>query len=518
MEKEERRYRAALYLRLSRDDEDIGDCGQRFKRESDSITSQRELLIRFAEKQENMEIYDIYADDGCTGSNFERPQFQRMLEDIYAGRVNCVLVKDLSRFGREYIEAGRFLQKLFPALQVRFIAVTDGYDSLTASDNEFSLVLPIKNFVNDAYCRDISTKVKSHLYLKRVRGEFIGAFAVYGYEKDREKRNHLVSDPYAAEVVRLIFTWRLEGISAHAIAERLNERGVLSPLAYKRSKGENYETGFPVGKNTAWSAMAVLRILKNEIYTGVLEQGKSEKVSFKVDKYRLKPKEMWIRTENTHEPIVKPETFAAVQKLLSEEKEGRAAVKKQYLFAGMLYCGDCGGAMTRRITHYGEKERIFFICSTKNKGLGCTRHSISQEVLEKAVFAEAAEKEEWERREETEGKEAVQEKEQEKEQESPEGNFLFAAELHRLEGLIEQAQGLQGALEEDLKRGILKESEMQCMRAAFREREEQLEEVAQRQRRWLGTEPSRQQSPPYRCKGIDRIYIYEDKRIKIIWK
>lgn len=314
---EMRVYQAALYLRLSRDDEDIGSGGQGFKRESDSITSQRELLTMFAAKQKNMEIYDIYADDGYTGSNFERPEFKRMLDDIYAGKVNCVLVKDLSRFGREYIEAGRFLQKLFPALKVRFIAVTDGYDSLTASDNEFSLVLPIKNFVNDAYCRDISAKVKSHQYMKRVRGEFIGAFAVYGYEKDTEKRNHLVPDAYAAEIVRLIFAWRIQGASAHVIAENLNEMGVLSPLAYKRSKGENYETGFPVGKMPEWSAMAVLRILKNEIYTGILEQGKSEKINFKVDKYMQKPKKAWIRAENTHEPIVKKEAFAEVQQLLS---------------------------------------------------------------------------------------------------------------------------------------------------------------------------------------------------------
>ena len=157
-----------------------------------------------------------------------------MLADIEAGRVNCVVVKDLSRFGRDYIEAGRFIQKIFPAFSVRFIAITDRYDSLTADRNTTSLVIPVKNFVNDAYCQDISGKVKSHQRVKREMGRFIGAFAVYGYRKDEADKNRLVVDAYAACIVRHIFAWKLEGMSSLAIAKRLNENGIFSPLAYKK--------------------------------------------------------------------------------------------------------------------------------------------------------------------------------------------------------------------------------------------------------------------------------------------
>ena len=218
-------YHVGIYLRLSRDD---GISGGR-KAESDSIGSQRELCCAFVRGQEGMEVYDIYTDDGYSGTNFRRPGFNRLMEDVRAGRVDCIVVKDLSRFGREYIEAGRLIQKTLPALNVRFIAVTDRFDSLTADYNERALVLPVKNFVNDAYCRDISDKVKSHQGIKRANGEFIGAFAVYGYQRAPDNRNRLVPDKYAAEVVYSIFCWRLGGMSATAIAKRLNALGILSP-------------------------------------------------------------------------------------------------------------------------------------------------------------------------------------------------------------------------------------------------------------------------------------------------
>ena len=187
-------YNVAIYLRLSRDDEDID--GE--KEESNSISSQRDLIRSFIRTQPDMEIYDIYVDDGFSGANFDRPAFKRMMKDIEAGEVDCVIVKDLSRFGRDYIEAGRLIQKTFPAFSVRFIALGDKFDSLTADFNETSLVVPIKNFVNDFYCQDISTKVKSQQRIRREKGEYIGAFPVYGYEKDPENHNHLVIDDYAA--------------------------------------------------------------------------------------------------------------------------------------------------------------------------------------------------------------------------------------------------------------------------------------------------------------------------------
>ena len=273
-------YNVAIYLRLSRDDEDIDGN----KAESNSISSQRDMIRSFIRKQDNMEIYDIYVDDGWSGANFDRPEFKRMMKDIEVGNVDCVIVKDLSRLGRDYIEAGRLIQKTFPAFSVRFIALTDQFDSLTADYNETSLVVPVKNFVNDSYSRDISGKVRSHQKVKRENGDFIGAFAVYGYKKSEDNRNLLVPDDYAADIVRKIFAWKIEGYSNFAIAELLDDLGILSPMEYKKMQGEKFQTGFVTGVKTKWSAVAVKRILTNENYTGTLVQGKEEKVNYKVKK------------------------------------------------------------------------------------------------------------------------------------------------------------------------------------------------------------------------------------------
>ena len=250
------KYSAALYVRLSKEDGD--------KVESDSIASQRALLRDFVSDKEDIAVYSEYIDAGYSGVNFERPQFRQMMEDMKAGWVNCVIVKDLSRFGRDYIEAGRLIQKIFPSACVRFIAVTDHFDSLTASYGETALMLPVKNFINDSYSRDISVKVRSQQKIKRENGEFIGAFCMYGYKKSERKKNMLVPDEYAAYIVQWIFHWKLEGYSNSAIAERLNRYGVLSPMEYKRLLGERYLTGFATGMWAQWSAVAVKRILANE--------------------------------------------------------------------------------------------------------------------------------------------------------------------------------------------------------------------------------------------------------------
>ena len=238
-------YDAALYLRLSKDDMEEGSA----KSESNSIVNQRELLRSFVKSQPDIQIFDIYVDDGYSGGNFDRPEFKRMTTDIEAGKVNCVIVKDLSRFGREYIEAGRWIEKTYPALNVRFISVTDQFDSKTADFSEKSFVVPIKNFVNESYCRDISSKVRSHQKIKREKGEFIGAFAPYGYCKDSENKNCLVIDSYAADIVRKIFSWKIDGFSLGAIAEKLNVRYVQSPKAQANEPLD--EEGYFIHKNVS---------------------------------------------------------------------------------------------------------------------------------------------------------------------------------------------------------------------------------------------------------------------------
>lgn len=334
-----------------------------------------------------MKLSGIYSDDGCTGTDFDRPEFQRMMSDIRKGQVNCVIVKDLSRLGRDYIETGRLIRKTFPSLHVRFIAVTDRFDSETADRYEKDLVLPLKSFINDAYCRDISCKVRSQQKIKREQGRFAGAFPAYGYRRSAEDRYRLCPDPPAAETVKLIFRWKTEGMSALAIAKQLNQSGVLSPLEYKRANGDRFYSGFSAGSTAAWSSAAVKRILTNELYTGVMLQGKTERISYKVKKTVAKPKEEWARVEGTHKPIISRDEFALVQRLLLSDTRADARTGRCSLFAGFLFCGDCGAPMTRRVCRYKTGEAYFCICSGGNKGTGCSSHRIAQKELENIVLA-----------------------------------------------------------------------------------------------------------------------------------
>lgn len=390
-------YNVAVYLRLSREDNSMEENSAKRgmemdggvgggKRESNSIRSQRDMIRSFIRKQDNMEIYDIYVDDGWSGTNFDRPEFKRMMEDIKAGHVDCVIVKDLSRLGRDYIEVGRLIQKTFPSFSVRFIALTDHFDSLSADHNETSFIVPVKNFVNDAYSRDISDKVRSHQKVKRENGDFIGAFAVYGYKKSTERRNQLMPDAYAADIVRKIFAWKMDGYSNFAIAERLNEMGILSPMEYKKMQGEKLRTGFLTGVKAKWSAVAVKRILTNENYTGTLVQGKEEKVNYKIKKSVRKPEDEWIRVSDAHKAIVSKEDFYIVKDLLKIDTRAASGEQKAHIYAGLLFCGDCMEPMLRRVSRYREKETVSFICSTKNRGGECSRHTILAQDLERLVL------------------------------------------------------------------------------------------------------------------------------------
>ena len=370
-------YYAAIYLRLSRDDKDL-DSG---RAESNSIRSQRDMIRSYIKQQDDMEIYDIYVDDGFSGTNFDRPEFRRMMEDIEAGNVNCVVVKDLSRLGRDYIEAGRLIQKTFPAFSVRFIALTDHFDSLTADSNETSLVVPVKNFVNDAYARDISGKVRSHQKIKRENGDFIGAFAVFGYKKSGDNKNRLVPDEYAASIVKKIFAWKIEGYSNLAIAGLLDGMGIPSPMEYKKMQGEKFRTGFAAGIKAKWSAVAVKRILTNESYTGTLVQGKEERINYKIKKSVRKPEGEWTKVQGTHEAIISKEDFLIVQELSRVDTRAGIGDKKAHMYAGLLFCGDCMEPMVRRVNRYKGRETVSFICSAKNKDGTCSRHTIAEEDL-----------------------------------------------------------------------------------------------------------------------------------------
>lgn len=468
-------YDAAIYLRLSRDDMDGSMANGSGNAESNSISSQRDMIRSYIEKQDNMEIYDTYVDDGYSGANFDRPEFKRMMKDIEAGKVNCVIVKDLSRLGRDYIEAGRLIQKTFPAFSVRFIALTDQFDSLTADYNETALVVPVKNFINDSYARDISCKVRSHLKVRREKGDFVGAFAVYGYKKGDDNRNRLIPDDYAADIVRKIFAWKMEGYSNVAIAALLNGMGILSPMEYKRLRGEHFQTGFVTGIRAKWSAVAVKRILTNENYTGTLVQGKEERVNYKSRKSVRKAEKEWTKVAGAHKAIVSREEFEMVQELLKMDTRAGRGEKKAHIYVGLLFCGDCMEPMVRRVNHYRGKETVSFICSTKNKGGECSRHTISEEDLNYLILT-VLKQQVVLFLDESRGLEAVEQ------MEIPSNEAaVFAQEMERLRSEQDQYLSLRDGLYEDLRKGIITEEDYQNFREIFEKRYEELKQVISRQ-------------------------------------
>ena len=335
-------YHAAIYVRLSKEDGDVATAG---KRESNSISNQKDLIKNFLKDKKDIVVVSERVDDGYSGSNFERPAFQMMLEDIKKGIVDCVVVKDLSRFGREYIDAGKYIERLFPALGVRFIAVNDHYDSLEGKSQADEIVIPFKNLINDAYCRDISIKIRSHLEVKRKNGEYIGAFTPYGYQKDSDNKNKLVIDVYAAGIVKEIYRMKLSGMSQTAIANALNKQGVLSPMEYKHSLGIRIQDNFKTHEQAEWRAMSVKRILGNEVYTGTL-----------------------------------------VQRLLGIDTRTSPNEEKVYPLSGLVVCGDCGAMMIKRDVPAGGKVYAYYICSRHAATKACAAHRIPMGKLEETVL------------------------------------------------------------------------------------------------------------------------------------
>ncbi len=370
-------YSAAIYLRLSREDGDVADGS---KEVSNSIANQKELVMDYLKSKNDITLHSVYTDDGYSGVSFDRPGFQKMINDIRAGLVDCVIVKDLSRFGRNYIEAGRYIEKIFPMLGVRFIAITDNYDSLTSEDGYGSnMIIPFKNLVNDAYARDISIKVRTNLQSKRKKGQYIGAFVVYGYTKDPDDKNKLVIDEYAAEVVKDIFAMKMCGLSQQMIADKLNADGILSPYEYKKSLGIQINDNFKKSTKALWSYNAVLRILKNEIYTGKLIQGRTTTPNYKIKKKVVKDTAECICVENTHEAIINKTQFDLVQGLLIRDTRVATTSNEVCLLGGMLFCAGCGKPMVRKNVPSGGKKYFYYVCSVNKKDKNrCSNHRISE--------------------------------------------------------------------------------------------------------------------------------------------
>ena len=354
------KYKATAYIRLSYTDDHSS--------ESDSVSNQRKLIENFVERNPDIEVVSEKIDDGYSGIIFDRPAFKEMMQDVTDGSINCVIVKDLSRLGREYIETGRYLRRVFPAYGVRFIAITDSID--TAHDSGDDLTVSVKNIMNEAYCRDISIKTRSSLDVKRRNGDFVGAFPVYGYMKAEDNKNLLVPDPYAARVVCDIFRMRLEGASASKIASELNRLGILSPLAYKKNNGLPYaKKGYADKADCKWSATTIIRILQDETYTGALVQGKQGTPHYKIKQMEQRPASEWVRVPDAHEALIARQDFELVQRIKGLDTRTSPNEDTVYLFSGILICGCCGSRMTRKTNRANGKEYHYYYCPTgKKKG------------------------------------------------------------------------------------------------------------------------------------------------------
>ncbi len=378
-------FKVAIYLRLSKEDDDLS-CSSGAKSESNSISNQRKLIYDFMKSHPELELYDEYKDDGKSGSNFDRAEFQRMMKDIEAGKVNCVVVKDQSRFGRDYIDVGKYKEKIFPKLGVRFITINEGYDSLSATSSD-DLAFTINSFVYDFYIRDISTKIRTNLTAKKQNGEYAGAFVAYGYVKDSNDKSKLVVDQFAADVVRDIFRWKIEGLSPQNIAVRLNELGIPSPAEYKKLSGSNYKTSFQTSSKAVWSHVSVRRILKNEIYLGVMIQGKRTTPNYKTKTVVTKAESEWLRVEGTHEAIISVRDFELVQELLRDDTHCRAGDITVPVYAGRIYCGDCGAAAVRKTVSYAGRRYVYYVCNAnKHDKTVCSRHSIREDILGQVIY------------------------------------------------------------------------------------------------------------------------------------
>mgnify|MGYP000942744728 FL=1 len=373
------RWKLAQYIRLSKEDINRG------KDDSNSVTNQKALLDDYY--QQHIDEFEStqppYVDDGYTGTDTNRDSFQRLLSDIYAKKVNCVIVKDLSRLSRNYTDAGSLIENLFVQMNVRFISLTEGIDSYLNPDSISNLIVPITNVINDNFCYQTSKKIRQVFDMKRRNGEFIGGFAAYGYKKNPKDKNALIVDEEAAEIVKNIYEWFLDGMSKNAIVHNLNDRGILCPSEYKKSKGLNYQN--PSGsERPLWSSKTVSDILKNRLYVGDMVQGRQRVKSYKIHTQEQVPENEWYIVENTHEGVIERPIFEKVQELLKRDTRTAPQKKKLYLFSGFLRCADCGKAMSRSQV----KGTVYYFCRTykDQSKTACTKHSVKHNRLEAAVL------------------------------------------------------------------------------------------------------------------------------------
>lgn len=356
-------YRTGGYVRLSV--EDSGKPG------ADTIEAQKAQILGYIEQQPDMTFCGVFCDNGHSGTNFERPAFEQLMNEIRTGKIDCIVVKDLSRFGRNYLETGIYLERLFPYLDVRFVAINDHFDTLTAERSKDGYIIPLKNMINEAYSKDISKKSSSALATKQRNGEFIGSWAPYGYQKSAADHHKLEINEETAPIVRMIFQWRLSGLGYLQIARQLNEQNIPAPARYHYMRGEAKTERFA---NSIWHVPMVKKILLSEVYIGNMVQGRNRNALSEGRKMKKVPKDQWIVVCGTHEALIDEKTFYAVQEIAEKD---RAVYQERIgtydalgtipnIFRGLIFCADCKRPMVRykNVSAKAGNRYYTYICIT----------------------------------------------------------------------------------------------------------------------------------------------------------
>ena len=524
-----------IYVRLSIENSGKDDDG-------DSIENQTSICKEYVEEHPDLKLYDIYEDNGKKGTNFDRPEFNRLMDDIRAGKVKCVLVKDLSRFGRDYIEAGEYLEKIFPFLGVRFISITDGYDSLTAGDAEGALMIPLKNMINDVYAKDISRKIITSFRARQEKGEYLPAFPPYGYVKSKTKAYRYEVDEEVAPYVRMIFEWKAAGVSHSEICKRLNDMGAVTPARRKVELGIWHAEKY---KHTIWHGRTIIDIMKNATYTGTLVYGRMPKSLYQGIKcHRAKPDE-WRCIPDAHEAIVSQELFDKVQKIFDERSERmqkKWAESKQVrdkivnLFVKRIYCGDCGKRMRFVKGNNALRDKNFYYTNYVCGGYldsgyrNCTRHSIRYQDVVDAVFAAMQVQMEYA---------LNQEKMMQKLRgTAKEHNLIdqYVAKVNYLTQELKKVNSRREGLFESFAEGILDEADYQYAKKSYDEEyaslEKQLSEAKSRKKEldgvltanneWLQAmhkvEDATELDQDLVSALVKKVLIYEDNRVEVEFK
>ena len=524
-----------IYVRLSIENSGKDDDG-------DSIENQTSICKEYVEEHPDLKLYDIYEDNGKKGTNFDRPEFNRLMDDIRAGKVKCVLVKDLSRFGRDYIEAGEYLEKIFPFLGVRFISITDGYDSLTAGDAEGALMIPLKNMINDVYAKDISRKIITSFRARQEKGEYLPAFPPYGYVKSKTRAYRYEVDEAVAPYVRMIFEWKAAGVSHSEICKRLNDMGAVTPAKRKVELGIWHAEKY---KHTIWYGRTIIDILKNATYTGTLVYGKMPKSLYQGIKcHRAKPDE-WRCIPDAHEAIVSQELFDRVQKIFDERSERmqkKWAESKQVrdkivnLFVKRIYCGDCGKRMRFVKGNNALRDKNFYYTNYVCGGYldsgyrNCTRHSIRYQDVVDAVFAAMQVQMEYALNQEKMLKKLRGT--------AKERNLIdqYVAKVNYLTQELKKINSRREGLFENFAEGLLDEADYQYAKKSYDEEyaglEEQLSEAKQRKKELDGVLTANNEwiQAMHKVEGateldqdlvnalVKRVLIYEDNRVEVEFK